>query len=71
MYVLTTALCLTLITLEPMQGMSEDEGEDEEEIKIDQEQQAAARKVRLEREEKLRKMMEEGEYLSRYGTHCH
>ncbi|KAH7115980.1 DNA polymerase subunit Cdc27 [Dendryphion nanum] len=44
---------------EPMLGMSEDEGVDEEEVKIDQEKQAAARKARAEREEKLRKMMED------------
>ncbi|KAF2019913.1 hypothetical protein BU24DRAFT_419514 [Aaosphaeria arxii CBS 175.79] len=46
---------------EPMQGMSEDEGEDEEKIEIDHEKEAAARKVRAEREEALRKMMEESE----------
>lgn len=44
-----------------MQGMSEDEGDpdDEPEIKIDEEKNEAARKVREERAERLRKMMED------------
>ncbi|KAI2475572.1 dna polymerase protein [Pyrenophora tritici-repentis] len=46
---------------EPMQGMSEDEGDpdDEPEIKIDEEKNEAARKAREERAERLRKMMED------------
>ncbi|KAI4961350.1 hypothetical protein J4E86_000378 [Alternaria arbusti] len=46
---------------EPMEGMSEDEGDpdDEPEIKIDEEKIEAARKVREERAERLRKMMED------------
>ncbi|KAG9193116.1 hypothetical protein G6011_03151 [Alternaria panax] len=46
---------------EPMQGMSEDEGDpdDEPEIKIDEERNEAARKAREERAERLRKMMED------------
>ncbi|KAI4672093.1 uncharacterized protein J4E78_000593 [Alternaria triticimaculans] len=46
---------------EPMEGMSEDEGDpdDEPEIKIDEEKNEAARKVREERAERLRKMMED------------
>lgn len=44
----------------PMQGMSEDEADDgEPEIKFDEEKAAQARKAREEREEKLRRMMEE------------
>ena len=44
-----------------MQGMSEDEGDpdDEPEVKIDEEKQEAARKAREERAERLRKMMED------------
>lgn len=43
-----------------MQNMSEDEPDDEEpEVTIDHEKEAAARKAKAEREEKLRKMMEE------------
>lgn len=44
-----------------MQGMSEDEGgeEDAPEVKFDEEKAAQARKARAEREEKLRQMMEE------------
>jgi len=44
-----------------MEGMSEDEGDpdDEPEIKIDEEKIEAARKVREERAERLRKMMED------------
>lgn len=51
----------TLLTRpEPMQGMSEDEGdEDEPEVKVDEEKIEAARKVREARQEKLRKMMDE------------
>lgn len=50
-----------LTYLEPMQGMSEDEGDpdDEPEVKIDEEKQEAARKAREERAERLRKMMED------------
>ncbi|KAF1944353.1 hypothetical protein EJ02DRAFT_341034 [Clathrospora elynae] len=46
---------------EPMQGMSEDEGDadDEPAIKVDEEKNEAARKVREDRAEKLRKMMED------------
>ncbi|XP_014557320.1 hypothetical protein COCVIDRAFT_97510 [Bipolaris victoriae FI3] len=46
---------------EPMQGMSEDEGDpdDEPEVKIDEEKNEAARKAREERAERLRKMMED------------
>ncbi|ORY09654.1 DNA polymerase subunit Cdc27 [Clohesyomyces aquaticus] len=46
---------------ERMQGMSEDEGDDDEgpQIKFDAEKQAAARKLRAEKEEALRKMMED------------
>lgn len=46
---------------EPMQGMSEDEGDDDDgpEVKFDEEKAAEARKARAEREEKLRKMMED------------
>jgi DNA polymerase delta subunit 3 len=46
---------------EPMQGMSEDEGEadDGPEVKIDEEKAEAARKAREDRAEKLRKMMED------------
>ncbi|KAF1956015.1 hypothetical protein CC80DRAFT_526094 [Byssothecium circinans] len=45
---------------EPMKGMSEDEGDDDEgpQVKIDEEKAAAARKAREERAEELRKMME-------------
>ncbi|KAA8611268.1 dna polymerase subunit cdc27 protein [Pyrenophora tritici-repentis] len=48
-------------TIQPMQGMSEDEGDpdDEPEIKIDEEKNEAARKAREERAERLRKMMED------------
>lgn len=44
-----------------MQGMSEDEGDpdDEPEVKIDEEKNEAARKAREERAERLRKMMED------------
>jgi DNA polymerase delta subunit 3 len=44
-----------------MQGMSEDEGDgdDTPELKFDEEKAAEARKARADREEKLRKMMEE------------
>ncbi|CAI9628279.1 dna polymerase subunit cdc27 protein [Alternaria burnsii] len=50
-----------LVEYEPMQGMSEDEGDpdDEPEIKIDEEKNEAARKAREERAERLRKMMED------------
>ncbi|EMD86266.1 hypothetical protein COCC4DRAFT_39394 [Bipolaris maydis ATCC 48331] len=46
---------------EPMQGMSEDEGDpdDEPEVKINEEKNEAARKAREERAERLRKMMED------------
>lgn len=44
-----------------MAGMSEDEGdgEDTPEVVFDEEKAAEARKARTDREEKLRKMMEE------------
>ncbi|KAF2829352.1 hypothetical protein CC86DRAFT_444450 [Ophiobolus disseminans] len=46
---------------EPMQGMSEDEGdvEDEPDVKVDEEKKEAARQARDARQEKLRKMMED------------
>ncbi|KAJ4379741.1 hypothetical protein N0V86_004923 [Didymella sp. IMI 355093] len=45
---------------EPMQGMSEDEGDDNEpEFQVDAEKIEAAKKARDERAEKLRKMMED------------
>ncbi|KAF3003603.1 hypothetical protein E8E13_007132 [Curvularia kusanoi] len=45
---------------EPMQGMSEDEGDDEEpEVQVDTAKIEAAKKARDERAEKLRKMMED------------
>lgn len=51
---------MNLTLVEPMQGMSEDETDnDEPEIKIDEEKNEAARKAREERAEKLRKMMED------------
>ncbi|KAF2121517.1 DNA polymerase subunit Cdc27 [Lophiotrema nucula] len=47
---------------EPMQAMSEDEGEDDTPVvQVDQEQQEAARRKRQERQDKLRKMMDEPE----------
>jgi DNA polymerase delta subunit 3 len=49
-----------------MQGMSEDEGgeEDVPEIKFDEEKAAQARKARAERDAELKRMMEEsGEFL--------
>jgi DNA polymerase delta subunit 3 len=44
-----------------MQGMSEDEGDadDEPEVKVDEEKNEAARKAREDRAERLRKMMED------------
>lgn len=43
-----------------MQGMSEDEGDDEEpEVQVDTAKIEAAKKARDERAEKLRKMMED------------
>lgn len=47
--------------IDAMQGMSEDEpeGEEEPEVKIDEEKNEAARKAREDRQEKLRKMMED------------
>jgi DNA polymerase delta subunit 3 len=44
-----------------MQGMSEDEGDadDQPEIKVDEEKNEAARKAREERAVRLRKMMED------------
>lgn len=44
-----------------MQGMSEDEGdaEDEPEVAVDDAKNEAARKAREERQEKLRKMMDD------------
>lgn len=44
-----------------MQGMSEDEGDadDEPQIKADEEKNEVARKAREERAERLRKMMED------------
>lgn len=45
---------------EQMQGMSEDEGDDDDtpEVKFDDEKTAAARKAKEDREDKLRQMME-------------
>jgi hypothetical protein len=50
-----------LINAEPMQGMSEDEGDagDMPEIVVDGAKNEAARKAREDRQEKLRKMMED------------
>lgn len=43
-----------------MQGMSEDEGDDDEpEVQVDTEKIEAAKKARDERAEKLRQMMED------------
>lgn len=43
-----------------MQGMSEDEGDDDEpEVQVDTEKIEAAKKARDERAEKLRKMMDD------------
>lgn len=52
---------VSLTRSDPMQGMSEDEGnvEDEPEVKVDEEKVEAARKAREARSEKLRKMMDE------------
>lgn len=52
---------LWLTRTETMQGMSEDEGDidDEPEVKIDDEKNETARKAREERAERLRKMMED------------
>lgn len=52
-----------------MQGMSEDEGDIDEEplVKVNEEKNEAARKVREERAERLRKMMED-DGKSRAGT---
>lgn len=58
--------CLTLP--EPMQGMSEDEGDDDEpEVQVDTEKIEAAKKARDERAEKLRKMMEDD---GKFGIMC-
>lgn len=54
-----------------MQGMSEDEGDDDDapEVKFDEEKARQARKARTDREEALRKMMEEsGKPNSRQPT---
>jgi hypothetical protein len=57
------AICLflSLTKPEPMQGMSEDEGDADEEpaVKVDEEKNEAARKAREDRAERLRKMMED------------
>jgi DNA polymerase delta subunit 3 len=52
---------LRLTLTEPMQGMSEDEGDadDEPEVAFNDEAAEAAKKARKERADKLRKMMEE------------
>jgi hypothetical protein len=52
---------------EPMQGMSEDEGdaEDAPELIVDDAKNEAARKAREDRQEKLRKMMDDD------GKHIH
>lgn len=49
-----------IIAIEAMQGMSEDEGDadDEPAVKFDEEKAAVARKAREEREQKLQEMME-------------
>lgn len=50
----------SLTFIEPMQGMSEDEGGDEEpEVQVDTAKIEAAKKARDERAENLRKMMED------------
>lgn len=48
-----------------MQGMSEDEGDDDgPEVKFDEEKAAAARKARLDTQAELKKMMEaDGEQI--------
>jgi DNA polymerase delta subunit 3 len=49
-----------------MQGMSEDEGDDNEpEFQVDAEKIEAAKKARDERAEKLRKMMEDDSKAAR------
>lgn len=51
---------MILTGTELMQGMSEDEGDDDgPEVKVDEEKLEAARKAREERQEKLRKMMDD------------
>ena len=59
--VLQSHILAALTVLEPMRGMSEDEGDvdDQPEVKVDEEKNEAARKAREERQEKLRKMMED------------
>lgn len=49
-----------LIRVEPMQGMSEDEGDEDDgpEVEFDKEKAAAVKKAREEREQKLQQMME-------------
>lgn len=49
-----------LIYVEQMQGMSEDEGDEDDapEVEFDKEKAAAAKKAREEREKKLQQMME-------------
>lgn len=63
-----------LTLTEPMQGMSEDEGDadDAPEVAFNDEAAEAAKKARQERADKLRKMMEEpGEYcLDVSPNHC-
>lgn len=50
-----------------MQGMSEDEGDDDEpEAQVDTEKIEAAKKARDDRAEKLRKMMEDDGKLDKY-----
>jgi DNA polymerase delta subunit 3 len=52
---------LLLTSSDQMQGMSEDEGDkdDTPEVEINEEKAAAARKAREDRNESLRKMMED------------
>lgn len=63
----------TLILPEPMGGMSEDEGdaEDAPEIAVDEVKNEAARKAREDRQEKLRKMMEDDGMIMRPSVRVH
>lgn len=66
---LRSLLGLGLTCSEPMQGMSEDEGDDEEpEVQVDAVKIEAAKKARDERAEKLRKMMEDDGKLKVGGS---
>ena len=53
-----------------MQGMSEDEGDnDEPQVQVDAGKIEAAKKARDERAEKLRKMMDDGELFTEIVTY--